>query len=301
MTMTLRFTIWILSSLLTVSVAWAETANERTLMSVQGINVTEQDLQQELLLVPPDQRDKILAESHVTKELIRRLYQNKNMSAAAEQLKLDQTAWFQARMVAERRIALAEALRQHTEQQIGTPDFTALAREHYALKRDEFQLPDQFKALHILKRVQCDCDRDRQRQATEQLLTRLRAGEDFATLAKTESEDTRSAARGGDLDRWLKSEDLVPPFVDALKKLQIGELSDVVETEYGFHIIKKLDYQPAHQQSFEEVQASIERTLKLNYVNDLLKKKAADYLPPLDAKFDDAALEGLLKKEGKSQ
>lgn len=67
---------------------------------------------------------------------------------------------------------------------------------------------------------------------------RLQAGEDFATLANTESDDTASAAKGGDLERWLKRTDVVAPFAEALAKLETGQVSDVVETQFGLHLIK---------------------------------------------------------------
>ena len=112
---------------------------------------------------------------------------------------------------------------EHIQEQIEQPDFAALAREDYAVRRDEFQSPEQFKAAHILKKVSCDCERDPQRQRIEQVLARLKAGEDFATLAKAESEDVGSAARGGDLGDWVKREEVAAPFADAMAKLDIGQ------------------------------------------------------------------------------
>ncbi len=281
--------------LLLVTTAWADDrVDPSILLSAKGIAVTKQDFQQQLLLLPEAERIKVLAEPNSLKGFLRLIYQNKNMAVAAEQLKLDQDPLVQAQLVSQRQHILAEALREYTRKQIQSPDFAALAREHYAARRDEFQLPQQFKAAHIMKRVQCDCEREKQRQALEQIQARLQAGEDFAALAKVESDDIGSAKNGGDLGRWLIPKDLVPPFTEALEKLQIGQNSGIVETQFGFHIIKKLDEQPAHLQSFEEVQPSLEQHLKENYVKDQLVQRATDYLPPADAKFDETAIESLL-------
>ena len=285
----------ILALLSAAPVLHAATEDEQILLRAGDITVTGQDLQQQLLLLTDAERAQVLAGPDKLRGYLRLIYQDKRMTAAAEQLGLDRTPRIQARLITERRRVLAAALRDHTKTQLPPPDFAALAREQYAVRRDEFQLPEQFKAAHILKRVQCDCEREEKRQSAEQLLARLRAGEDFATLAKTESDDTSTAAQGGDLGRWMKREQLVTPFADALVKLDIGALSDIVQTEFGFHLIKKLDYQPVRQQSFEEVQGRLEQNLRQSYVKDQLEQRAFSYLPPADATFDEPALETLLR------
>lgn len=292
--MTVMPLVWILALLLTAPALHAATENERILLRAGDITVTVQDLQQQLLLLTATERAQVLAGPDKLRGFLRLIYQDKNMTAAAERLGLDQKPQTQARLITERRRVLSQALHDYTKEQIPPPDFTALAREQYAVRRDEFQLPEQFKAAHLLKKVQCDCEREEKRRLAEQLLIRLRAGEDFATLAKTESDDPSSAAQGGDLGRWLKREQLVAPFADALTKLDIGALSDVVQTEFGFHIIKKLDYQPARQQSFEEVRERLEQSLRQNYTKDQLQQRAFSYLPPAEAAFDEPAVEAQL-------
>lgn len=293
---TMRFVMIGLSFvLLTTAVGQSYSAEEQILLKAGSVVITRQDLQQALLVLPESEQTQAFAGLDSLKKFLDQLYMSKKMAIEAEQLGLDQTPLTQAQLAIQRRFVLADALRNHTQEQIKMPDFTALAREHYAAHRDEFQLPKQFKAAHILKRVQCDCERDSQRQKIEQLLTQLRTGADFATLAKAESEDPGSATHGGDLGQWLKSKDLVAPFADALTKLEVGQFSDVVETKFGFHIIKKLDEQPSHQQSFDEVQRDIEQRLQQVYVQNQLQQKLQAYKPGADAQFDDAALQDLLR------
>ncbi len=289
--------IWTLLMLLTLPMAWAaEPGNEPILLSAGGITVTEQDLQQELLLLPADEQAQALAEPDKLKELLRRIYLGKRLVMEAQKLELDKIPLIQARLAAVQRQTLGETLREYSLERAQSADFTALAREHYAVRRDEFQLPERFKAAHILKKVQCDCERDAQRQHIEQLLARLQAGEDFAALAKAESQDTGSAAKGGDLGDWIKADQLVAPFAEAMSKLNPGQLSGVVETEFGFHIIKLLDRQPARLQSFEEAQPGIEQRLQQSYAQEQLRKQAAGYLPGPDAQYDEAALDAILHK-----
>lgn len=283
--------VWFL--LLAVSVGRADNQEQHVLLSAGDTVVTEQDFQQELLLLSEAERLQTLATPDAIKEFLRQIYLGKRLAAEAERLGLEGQPVVHARLAAQQRWILSDALREYLQGQIEQPDFTELARQHYATHRDEFQLPEQFKAAHILKKVRCDCERDKQRQRIEQLLSRLQAGEDFATLAKNESEDTGSAAKGGDLDDWVRREQLVAPFADALAKLDVGQLSGVVETEYGFHIIKLLDHQPARQQGFEEVQKSLEDRLRADYIKDQLQQKGQAYQPGPNAKYDDSALETL--------
>jgi peptidyl-prolyl cis-trans isomerase C len=270
-------------------------AEDTVLLRDGAIVVTDQDVQQELLLFSETERDAITTDPEALKGLLRRIYLGKRLVAEAGQAGLDQDPTVQARLAAEQRRVLSDALREHARQQIEYPDFAALARQHYAARPDEFQLPEQFKAAHILKKVQCACEKAEQRQRIDALLAQLKAGADFAELAKAQSDDTGSAAQGGDLGRWLKREDLVAPFANALAPLQIGELSNVVETEYGFHIIKKLDEQPARRQTFDEVRESLEQRLRQNYAKDQLQQQALSYMPGPEAQFNEPALQALLK------
>jgi len=288
-----RLLIIILGSLL--AVARADSAAEPALLRSGDIIVTGPELQQFLLLLPETTRAETLASPEALKIFLSKIYQAKYIATEAERQGLDQTPKVQAYLMLQQRQVLAEALREKTREQIAAPDFTQLAREQYAVRRDEFQLPERFKAAHILKKVGCDCEREEKRRQIEQLRTRLQAGEDFAALAKTDSDDTRSAAKGGDLGDWTHRDKLVAPFAEALAKLEIGQISELVETQYGFHLIKKLDYQPARLQSFEEVQPGIEQRLRQTYTQEQLKKQAASYLPGADEKYDDSAVEAFLR------
>ena len=87
----------------------------------------------------------------------------------------------------------------------------------------------------------------------------------------------------------VRRDQLVEPFAKALAALEVGQLSDAVETQFGFHLIQKLDYQPARQQSFEEIQSVLEQNLRLTYVRDQLDQKALEYPPGPDAQFDELA------------
>jgi peptidyl-prolyl cis-trans isomerase SurA len=106
---------------------------------------------------------------------------------------------------------------------------------------DERHIMRQTHARHILlKEDALHSDADNYVRI-RQLEMRLRAGEDFATLARSNSQDALSAARGGDLG-WLSPGDTLPDFESAMDRLAPGEISEPVQTRFGWHLIQVLDY-----------------------------------------------------------
>lgn len=119
----------------------------------------------------------------------------------------------------------------------------AEARQFYDKNPDKFK-QEVVRASHILLRVEAktpDATRNHTRARIDGLLKRARSGEDFAALAREHSQDS-SAAAGGDLG-YFPRDKMVPAFAQAAFSLKPGEISDVVTTDYGYHIIKVTDRQ----------------------------------------------------------
>ncbi len=131
--------------------------------------------------------------------------------------------------------------------------------DYYASHQDEFGRPEKRKARHILLKT-TDQDREARRGEMEGILSRARAGEDFASLAREFSEDG-SASRGGDLGLFSRGQ-MVKPFEEAAFSLKEGEISDIVETQFGYHIIKVDEIQPAEIRLLSDVKKEIESKLK---------------------------------------
>lgn len=106
------------------------------------------------------------------------------------------------------------------------------------------------------------------REKAEALLKRVKAGEDFAAVAKAES-GCPSAAVGGDLGPFGRGQ-MVLPFEMAVFALKPGEISDIVESDFGFHIIKLTDKQEAGKVAYEEVKAKIFEYLKGEKVRQMV-------------------------------
>ncbi|MDO9195450.1 SurA N-terminal domain-containing protein [Rhodoferax sp.] len=121
------------------------------------------------------------------------------------------------------------------------------------------------RASHILINAAKDApaaDRQKAKARADELLQAVRKSPDsFADVAKKNSQDTGSAANGGDLDFFARGA-MVKPFEDAAFAMKKGDISDVVESDFGYHIIKLTDIKTPKQRSFEDLRSSIEADLK---------------------------------------
>jgi peptidyl-prolyl cis-trans isomerase D len=124
----------------------------------------------------------------------------------------------------------------------------------------QFQTPEQIRARHILLNT-AGKDEAAVRKQADDLLAQIKAGADFAQLATKFSEDEASKVNGGDLDFFARGR-MVAEFETAAFALQPGQVSEVVRTQYGFHIIKLEERRPAVTQPLDAVRAQLEDGLK---------------------------------------
>jgi peptidyl-prolyl cis-trans isomerase D len=134
-------------------------------------------------------------------------------------------------------------------------------KRYYEDNIDQFSTPEQVRASHILFKTEGK-DEAAVRKLADEVLQKARSGADFAALAKQYSEDEGSAQNGGDLGFFGRNA-MVPEFEQAAFALQPGQISDLIRTQYGFHIIKVTEKKPAVTQPFDQVKAQIEQQLKL--------------------------------------
>ena len=135
--------------------------------------------------------------------------------------------------------------------------------EYYQKHTEDFRHPDLVKTSHILVRVQegaADEQDRRAKQRAETILARVKKGEDFARLAKEYSTDS-SASQGGDLG-FMQRGQLVPEYEDAAFSLPAGGVSDLVRTQFGYHIIKVTEKKKEGLATLAEVQQQLTEFLK---------------------------------------
>lgn len=130
----------------------------------------------------------------------------------------------------------------------------AEAKAYYAKNSDKFNQPECVQASHILIRVDEKADaaaKAKAKSTIESVLKKAKAGEDFGKLAQQYSQDG-SASQGGDLGCFPRGQ-MVPPFSDAAFALKPGEISNVVTTQFGYHIIKVVDHKTGGVTPYEQL------------------------------------------------
>jgi peptidyl-prolyl cis-trans isomerase D len=148
----------------------------------------------------------------------------------------------------------------------------------YRRHLDRYEVPEQARAAHILVRVPDGSDsavRTLKRAQAEKLLEQVKGGKDFAALAREFSDDKASAVNGGDLGSFSRG-NMVPAFEQAVFNLKPGEISGLVESQFGYHIIKLIAYHEAQVRPLAEVSDEIKRALRAEKAHQLAFEKAMD-------------------------
>ena len=138
-------------------------------------------------------------------------------------------------------------------------------RSYYDQNSARLSGSEERRASHILinaPKTAPAAERQQAKSQADDLLKKVRSNPDsFVDIAKSQSQDTGSAAKGGDLEFFQRGA-MVKPFEDAVFAMKKGDVSDVVESDFGYHIIKLTDIKTPKQRSFDELRSSIESDLK---------------------------------------
>ncbi len=223
------------------------------------------------------------AQIAVTPEDVNNLIQE---MAAAEKLSVDDMKalieasgqsfeqWKQ-RMQLEKRLAYQKLFESKFGSDVNvTEEYT---RQYYLENQQQFEIPEQVRASHILIKpdtsdpnVEPALAKVAARAKAEELLKQIKDGADFAELAKANS-GCPSSVRGGDLGFFSKGQ-MVPAFEEAAFALGVGQVSDIVETNFGYHIIKITDKKDASTKTFEEVKDNLVEMLTAKKQGELAEK-----------------------------
>jgi peptidyl-prolyl cis-trans isomerase D len=173
------------------------------------------------------------------------------------------SAWFESHKndykIPEKRkvkYALINTQSMRDRQQVSAED----VQKHYQDNEQQFTTPEQVRASHILFKTEGK-DEAAVRKQAEAVLARAKVGEDFAKLANQYTEEEVGKTRGGDLDFFGRGQ-MAKEFEEAAFALKPGQISEIVKTSFGLHIIKTTDRKPETKRPLEEVKAQIEDQLK---------------------------------------
>jgi peptidyl-prolyl cis-trans isomerase C len=177
-----------------------------------------------------------------------------------------------AQLKADARVDMAINKMMEAELASATAATDADAQDFYAKNPDKFKQGETVRASHVLVKVEESADEATKKAARSKIdtvLKRARAGEDFGALARENSADG-SAAQGGDLGFFPRGQ-MVPPFDQAAFALKPGEISEVVTTQFGYHVIKLTEKKEASTIPLEQVKPRV-----LEFLTNQKKQQRVD-------------------------
>lgn len=239
------------ASTLSAAIAGHTTEANPVLLQGAGVVITQEQVQADLRALVPNLRAQLLADPEQMKQWLDTVYLRKALAADAERQKVGEQPEVQRQIQQYRETILANArLLNLEEAAVSRAELLeAQARTEYRGDKERFNSPAQTLASHILIKGSDDAAKTK----AQELLAELKAGARFEELARKHSGDPGSALRGGSLD-WFPAGRMVPEFDEALKPLQQpGDLSPVIKTQFGYHIIRLDGRRPAMAKSYEEV------------------------------------------------
>lgn len=298
MASTIKSRVSLLALLTLVTGMAAAQAPVPLVVGENGATVTKEDIAAAAQRIPEASRQAVMSRVNNLSRQAEEIYIRRALAVDAERAGLDKDPVTQALLRQARERILSDAQIQALEQTAKLSDETvkAYARDVYRTNPKRFETPVQTRARHIL--VARSPDGKAEERAAE-ILAQARKGENFEELARKHSADYATATRGGDLG-FFSPGTMVKPFEDAVAKLtQPGQISDIVETEFGYHIIKLEARREAGVRAFEEVREALEREIRAKAAQEA--RQARIDVIQRAAKVDVPAMEALAAEYGKAK
>ncbi len=239
-------------------------AQDKVLATVDGDTITEKDFMEALNTLPPRLQWAVHNDKNIRIKFLDNLVTKKLILKSAKKAGIKEDSNMKRKIAEFRDELIMDRYLKDNLGKIQVSDKEAKA--YYNKHKEEFTTPEEVRARHILVK---------KKSQAENILKQLKNNGDFAKLAKKYSIDKATAQKGGELGFFTRR-DMVKPFSDAAFSLKPGEVSPVVKTPFGYHIIKVEEKKPKKQKSFKEVKQEIK--------NKLLKSKEQAAFDALVAK-----------------
>ncbi len=256
-----------------------------------GLVVTSDDVASDMIRMPEETRRIVAAKPETLQQIASNLMMRRALAHEAEVGNLAQSPSVAAALALARDRILSDARLAQMDAQNAPSDATvqSYARQLYAANSEKFERPAQTRARHILL---ANTGPESLVKA-KAILEQLKGGASFEELAKTNSIDSGSGARGGDLG-FFGAGQMVRPFEDAVGKLaKAGDLSEPIESQFGLHIIKLEERREKGRLSFEEARPQLLLEARTAILNDARVQKVQSVSK--DISFDNAAIEAFSK------
>ncbi|MDA8082942.1 MAG: peptidylprolyl isomerase [Nitrospiraceae bacterium] len=242
-------------------------ADDDIVAKINGKIITNESYSKFVDTYPPDKK-KFLDENLQNRRIIlERMIQVLAVADMAKKKGLDKDPAIQTQVEYFTKEILAQEMLKTIGNDIAVTDKDI--DQYYKAHLEDFKVPEMVHARHILIRfekapseAEALISNGKAKEKAESILARIRAGEDFAKLAEEYSDDNGSKAKGGDLGFFPRGK-MVPAFENAAFSLKPGQVSDLIETNYGYHIIKVEERQPAGVPPLEKVKEAVREKIKV--------------------------------------
>ena len=244
------------------------------LVKWRNMAISQADYEAGLQSIPEEHRYEFQTDMKRITQMIENLLIFRTLAAEARKEGMDKDPGTkkEIELFAERLLAVKKLAA--FEKSIVFPDFTAAAEDTYKTHPEKFRVPESVEAAHILINIDKHGTPEAAKALAQEVRAKVLAGGDFAALAKEYSEDQGSAARGGNLGRFPRGR-MLKTFEDAAFAMKNpGDISELVETSYGYHIIRLIGRQPEKQLAFAEVKDRLMADAKGQYID----QKKAEYI-----------------------
>jgi len=225
-------------------------------------NITLSDFNRILSFFDPEKLKVIENNPQIKEQILQQMVQALVISQVAKQGGFDAKPDMKEQLELQKNGFLAnEYLKREVMQKVTVSENEA--KTYYDAHKDEFKAPEMVRARHILFLVETsatDAAKKNVYEKAAETLKKIEGGEDFAKLASELSGDPGSKSKGGDIGFVARGK-TVKPFEDALFSLKTGEISGVIETQFGYHIIKADEKKDAAIEPFEAVKEKIRQKI----------------------------------------
>ncbi len=263
------YVFWLLWAVLS-NAAYSHDSQDAVLVSNSRVAVTRLDLDVEITRIPADKRLEFLSSRERIGRLLKELLTQKTLAAQARDAGLDNESETRKKMELAVDRVLSNAMMTHLALTAKVPDMELRARELYKVNAEQFAEKKTVCGSHILIDKHNRSRDEAQARALE--VTKLaKSGEDFGSLAVKFSEDNSAQNNKGELGCFTFDK-MVKAFSDAAFAMQPEEISEPVETSFGFHVIKITDVREGGVKPFDSVKQKIIEELKADYVASQVKQ-----------------------------
>lgn len=255
----------------------------------EGVEVTLQDVDAEAANIPEKDRPGFFDSPKRIESTVMGILQKKEMAAQARAQHLDRDPAVKAQIDAAITATLAKAQIDHYRDSLKLPDFDALSTEYYLGHKDEFVEKGKVEVQHVLVGTK---DTGRGDADAKALINKIEADakshpDRFDDLVEKYSDDPSKSKNSGHINNATSSK-LAPPFANAAEHLQTpDEISPIVKTEFGYHVLKLIKRTPDRQLDFEQVHDRIVARLRANYIEQQMTQYTNEFRgKPLQANPD---------------